>query len=548
MKRKLLFFSILILTLVLCICGFILIKPQNTNFVNQLSHTDVGYSVSFGNYRGHTEWLVIAVEDDRTLLLSKDCVDFRAFDSKSANVSWENSDINTWLNGTYYKQTFSKKEKDLISDDGVFLLSADEVNQYFYIYLANTISCIVRDENDEKVSWWLRTTDPARGAYAVAPIGSVSDFPFDTNEEFGVRPAVWVNIPREKNSYIKNAKYHYVPYADYIKPADDKNDNHWKIDYQIDAKNQEIYVNDSKMYQKIFGFSKPTKDELYAAVDTNPELPEKYRDFIKSFINDWLALYPESDLSVLKHNLSTLHIFEFSKEGQSMYYQLSGGAIASYMPGNNCIYIVADADIQNKGSEDYVTAVHELIHAARNAVIEKENGDITYVSFNSFPDNTTYFGDYQDEALVSYFSYELQNLNHKSSSYAYLSSMYRQFMPYLNFDGADYMNHSAAHFVDKLQEYFDKCGIRYRALSVFKLMDLLMISHEEDAIPKEWNDYTALYESLSLMRQHEIGYKDMSAIEKEAAFEEFWADLNEFITPENNRFSDITKEDYLPFW
>lgn len=40
----------------------------------------------------------------------------------------------------------------------------------------------------------------------------------------------------------------------------------------------------------------------------------------------------------------------------------------------------------------------------------------------------------------------------------------------------------------------------------------------------------------------------MSAIEKESAFEEFWADLNEFITPENNRFSDITKEDYLPFW
>ena len=111
MKRILLFFSILILTLVLCICGFILKKPQNTNFVNQLSHTDVGYSVSFGNYRGHAEWLVIAVEDDRTLLLSKDCVDFRAFDSKSANVSWENSDINTWLNGTYYKQTFSKKEK-----------------------------------------------------------------------------------------------------------------------------------------------------------------------------------------------------------------------------------------------------------------------------------------------------------------------------------------------------------------------------------------------------------------------------------------------------
>ena len=34
------------------------------------------------------------------------------------------------------------------------------------------------------------------------------------------------------------------------------------------------------MYQKIFGFSKPTKDELYAAVDTNPELPEKYKDFI----------------------------------------------------------------------------------------------------------------------------------------------------------------------------------------------------------------------------------------------------------------------------
>ena len=255
---------------------------------------------------------------------------------------------------------------------------------------------------------------------------------------------------------------------------------------------------------------------------------------------EWLVAGIEGD--------RTLLVREHCLAPMPFDYELSGGAVASYFPSNNCIYICEDAELEDKQSEDYIVAVHETIHAARNTFIEKEDGGLVCVTFSEIPENTIGYANYQDEALVSWFACQLQNEGKPSQSYAYLSSMYRQFMPYLEYDGADYINHSAGCFIEALQKEFDACGVGYNALSVFNLLDALMRSHEDGAIPVECSDYAALFDALSQIRQHHIGYEQMDAAAREEAFAEFWADLMLFTDPETTRFPEITEDSYRHYW
>ncbi len=510
----------------------------------EIAHADVGYTVKFGD----ADWLVAGIEGDRTLLVREHCLAPMPFDETNPAATWEDCTLNRWLNTDYYKTAFSSAERKLIGQEGVFLLSGEEVTTYFYTYKLNWISCSATDENGENVEWWLRSLSEDSLVQFINPIGDLYDLGMSPQLMCSVRPAVWVEVPREEGTYVKGARLHYIPWRDFIEPADDESDYKWKIDYQEDFSENTIYINDCAMYEELFGFAKPTEEELCETIDGNADVPERYRTFLKGFVHDWLAMYPDSDLSVLKHNFKTMHIFEFSSDRADFFYALSGGAVASYFPSNNCIYICADAKLEDKQSEDYVVAVHETIHAARNAFIEKEDGSTVYVTFNEIPENTNRYAGYQDEALVSWFAYQLQNAGNPSQSYAYLSSMYRQFMPYLGYDGADYINHSASCFIEALQKEFDACGVGYNALSVFNLMDALMRSHEEDAIPVECSDYSALFDSLSQIRQHHIGYEEMDAAAREEAFAEFWADLTVFYDPETTRFPEITEESYRSYW
>ena len=93
------------------------------------------------------EWLVLAVEGDRALLISRYALTTRAFDGST----WEQSGLRSWLNGDFLKWSFTDEEKqriletDLSADrnpsfstdpgkatrDRIFLLSLAEYEKYF---------------------------------------------------------------------------------------------------------------------------------------------------------------------------------------------------------------------------------------------------------------------------------------------------------------------------------------------------------------------------------------------------------------------------------
>lgn len=94
------------------------------------------------------EWIVIEVLQDRYLLISKDSVDWCAFDNAFAvkTNSWLKSSLRRELNGNFYNAAFSEEEKSRILDsqkealnprtadnnaDKLFLLSESEFRNYY---------------------------------------------------------------------------------------------------------------------------------------------------------------------------------------------------------------------------------------------------------------------------------------------------------------------------------------------------------------------------------------------------------------------------------
>ena len=187
----------------------------------------VGDYIKFGNYPQTAvggilpiEWQVLAIENNKILVISRYGLDANRFDGGSNN--WRNSEIRKWLNGDFYNKAFTDQEKkyinlsnlsDLGTTDNVFLLSKEEAEKYFAN--DNVRRCKATDyakKNGAWVSsggflfggehskgyswWWLRSPCPALSGlgYRVNNVGFISDFYFFDNAGVVVRPALSINL------------------------------------------------------------------------------------------------------------------------------------------------------------------------------------------------------------------------------------------------------------------------------------------------------------------------------------------------------------------
>ena len=83
----------------------------------KLKSAEVGDIVLFGEYNGKSEWVVLAKDEDKILVLSKYHVEALPYGEPTYDnlyVTWENSTLRCWLNGTYYDKAFSAEEQAMI--------------------------------------------------------------------------------------------------------------------------------------------------------------------------------------------------------------------------------------------------------------------------------------------------------------------------------------------------------------------------------------------------------------------------------------------------
>lgn len=190
----------------------ILIEEQKYDVEHEyLSMADVGDIVDFGecnngllNTNGPIQWIVLKKENEKTLLLSRDVLTSKQYNSRQENITWKDSTLREWLNQTFYTEVFSSKEQEWIEEsqilnndnetygtpagentvDKVFLLSNDEIDEFR------------QSGNLKEVSewWWLRS--PGRTSDRAARVSTdgrvtLYERAFVTMSG-GVRPAIWV--------------------------------------------------------------------------------------------------------------------------------------------------------------------------------------------------------------------------------------------------------------------------------------------------------------------------------------------------------------------
>lgn len=81
------------------------------------------------------EWVIVAISENKALLLSKYVLDMRRMSSENKAVQWDTSDLRKWLNESFYNKAFNEEEKELlqkieISLSGFTNRSFHEVDEY----------------------------------------------------------------------------------------------------------------------------------------------------------------------------------------------------------------------------------------------------------------------------------------------------------------------------------------------------------------------------------------------------------------------------------
>ena len=210
----------------------------------------VGGIIQLGGY----DWRELDVKDSKALILSDQILIKKGFHVPHTPVTWEECSLREYLNEEFYDSTFTAEEKTWISEsrivnndnpwfdvaggnnttDKVFLLSAEEVSQYFgdsgqlindrpdeetlEISKKSTyVQSIISDEyNGARIAeykdtgawwWWLRS--PGRdnrdnGSSQIVRVitnGTIDlngiypfEAPWGYDYHGGVRPALWLKI------------------------------------------------------------------------------------------------------------------------------------------------------------------------------------------------------------------------------------------------------------------------------------------------------------------------------------------------------------------
>ena len=201
---------------------------QQTTEALKYELPQVGQTVYFGSYeqddkangKEPLEWIVLSTDGSSALLLSKYGLERRNYTNYERNVTWADSDLRSWLNGEFLRETFTTSEQsrliqqyhktannpqypelkagDAVSDR-VFLLSYDEVLEL--LPTADARKCVPTKHlvnqgafvNENCCWWWLR--NPGESQVFVMGVSTKGAIHYAGSEGYqtgSVRPAIVV--------------------------------------------------------------------------------------------------------------------------------------------------------------------------------------------------------------------------------------------------------------------------------------------------------------------------------------------------------------------
>ena len=204
------------------------ISPPMPNYSDRT--INVGAVIPLGNY----EWLVLEVQNNKVLILSKDVIEERPYNSEYKVVTWKTCTLRKYLNGEFLQKFTGEQQRKIIetsiennnnpwygnrwfcikggrkTNDRIFLLSIEEVVKYFGDsgqfkrgipisgYCINDQYNSARKATDARGNaWWWLLRSPGSSSYDVAFICSDGRVHVDgggVNYSGGIRPALWLHL------------------------------------------------------------------------------------------------------------------------------------------------------------------------------------------------------------------------------------------------------------------------------------------------------------------------------------------------------------------
>ena len=200
--------------------------------LQMIQNARVGSTVFFGSFeqdnntsngKEDIEWIVLARESKRILVISRYVLDFQRYNESDSNVTWESCSLRRWLNMEFLNEAFSGAEQAMIPNvtvsadknpesdtnpgndttDQVFLLSISEVNEYFASdydrQCHGTWYCFKQGASkfsEGSCLWWLRSPgyDSSRAALVYFDGGVIGNGRDVDYSDVAVRPTLWINL------------------------------------------------------------------------------------------------------------------------------------------------------------------------------------------------------------------------------------------------------------------------------------------------------------------------------------------------------------------
>lgn len=186
-----------------------------------------GSTVVFGHYGDKSNktyesirWLVIGKKDEKAMLLAEKVIDNRKFqENKTEGITWEKSDLRSWLNGEFIATAFSSDEQramyrvkySLNSKDGVegyYQITTKELSDPVFLLSYNDVQKIFSSIEERRVEstsyakkmgandnccWWLLSPGSDNISVAVIDENGKAGSRWATDKR-GVRPAIMINL------------------------------------------------------------------------------------------------------------------------------------------------------------------------------------------------------------------------------------------------------------------------------------------------------------------------------------------------------------------
>ncbi len=223
-----------LLALVLCIVMLMTAVPTAIraegagSIVKSLEKAAPGDVITFGDYHGALEWLVLDTrEEDKhagigagVLVISRQGIECRPYNETSRAVTWETCSLRWWLNSVFIAKAFSKEERALLcstrvinskvtknGSDGedtvdlVYILNMEESDKYFANDEARKATASThaveqgaKTLKNGECGWWLRSRGDIRNKAAYVSANGSRGYNYVSNEICCVRPVMWLSL------------------------------------------------------------------------------------------------------------------------------------------------------------------------------------------------------------------------------------------------------------------------------------------------------------------------------------------------------------------